>query len=824
LFRVILNEYSNLSCRGIDLPPVASESDAALLWSELQRNDAEREIAFRGEARYAQRLTRGRPSVQQSLDPAVPLRLESRERGHLDTLRFAPFALPPCGPGEVLIDVKAAGMNFRDVLKALALYPGEAPDARIFGDEVAVSSRPSVPGVKHVAPGDRVFGLAVFGLATQTLARGGDVRRIPGKLSFEEAATLPVVFMTSWHALKSVARLRAGERILVHAGAGGVGMAAIQIAHHLGAEVIASAGSATKRALLKTLGVKHVIDSRRGDFAEAVMELTGRRGVDVVLNALAAEAIPMGLSCLAEFGRFIEIGKRDIYQNSRIPLWSLRRNASFHVVAMDAVFSGDEALTREMLGELAELVEKGALTPLPFRSFPASRIDAAFRLMASGKHIGKVVVSFPEAFVPRRGEPLAPPFAIKPDGCYLITGAFGGFGKVLAEWLVKCGARHLVLSSRSGAATPAAEAFVQSLRDRGVNAKVVRADAGSAEDVSRLLAEIRAGDQPLRGVFHLAMVIDDAPLAALNRERLRTVMAPKAYGAWLLHKGTQDLPLDCFVMFSSISSIFGNPAQGNYGAANAFLDSLAHHRRALGLPALTMNWGVLGGEGYVARNERVAEFLARQGTTELSPGEVMSLLESSLVAGNTQVAAIRVDWAKWRQFFRSMQENPLLERILASVEGQEGGGVTSDWRLKIESAAPKDREPIIAAAVRDVVGSVLRVKPDSLRDDQPLTDLGLDSLMGCRNRELARSGHRRGFATDQSDARSHHRPNRVAHRRPHGWQDRNSSTCGRRGSGGSRGDRGCRSGGVVRRGHRPSARRRRHCGRSSRSEMSRVLA
>jgi NADPH:quinone reductase-like Zn-dependent oxidoreductase/acyl carrier protein len=621
-------------------------------------------------------------------------------------------------------------MNFRDVLKALALYPGEAPDARIFGDEVAGIVKAVGTGVKHVAPGDRVFGLAVFGLATQTLARGGDVRRIPGQLSFEEAATLPVVFMTSWYALKNVAQLRAGECILVHAGAGGVGMAAIQIAHHLGAEVIATAGSATKRALLQTLGVKHVIDSRRGDFAEAVMELTGRRGVDVVLNALAAEAIPMGLSCLAEFGRFIEIGKRDIYQNSRLPLWSLRRNASFHVVAMDAVFTGDQVLTREMLRKLAQLIEKGALSPLPFRSFPASRIDAAFRLMASGRHIGKVVVSFSEAFVPQINEHLTQNIAINTDSTYHINRALGGFGKVLAEWLMKCGARHLVLSSRSGAATPAAEAFVQSLRDRGVDAKVVRADAGSAEDVSRLLAEIRAGDQPLRGVFHLAMVIDDAPLAALNRERLRTVMAPKAYGAWLLHKGTQDLPLDCFVMFSSISSIFGNPAQGNYGAANAFLDSLAYHRRALGLPALTMNWGVLGGEGYVARNERVAEFLARQGTTELSPGEVTSLLESSLVAGNTQVAAIRVDWPKWRQFFRNLHENPLFERILASVEGPEGGGVTSDWRLKIESVAPKDREPIIAAAVRDVIGSVFRIKPDSLRDDQPLTDLGLDSLMG----------------------------------------------------------------------------------------------
>ena len=730
LFRVILNEYSNLSCRGIDLPPVASEADAALLWGELQRNDAEREIAFRGEARYAQRLSRGRPSVEQTLDPSVPLRLESRERGHLDTLRFAPFALPVCAPGEVLVDVKAAGMNFRDVLKALALYPGEAPDARIFGDEIGGVVRAVGSDVKHVAPGDRVFGLAVFGLATQTLARGGDVRRIPGKLSFEEAATLPVVFMTSWHALNNVARLRKGETILVHAGAGGVGMAAIQIAHHLGASVIATAGNATKRALLHTLGVKHVIDSRRGDFAEAVMELTNRRGVDVVLNALASEAIPMGMSCLAEFGRFIEIGKRDIYQNSRIPLWALRRNASFHVIAMDAVFSGDEALTRQMLGELAELVEQGAFSALPFRSFAACRVEAAFRLMASGRHIGKVIVSFPEPFVPRRGEALPPPFAIRPDGCYLITGAFGGFGTVLAEWLVKCGARHLVLTSRNGAATPKAEAFVQSLRDRKVGVRVVKADAGSDKDIARLLAEVRAGDRPLRGVFHLAMVIDDAPLAALNRERMRTVMQPKAYGAWLLHKGTRDMKLDCFVMFSSISSIFGNPAQGNYGAANSFLDSLAHHRRALGLPALTMNWGVLGGEGYVARNERVAEFLARQGTTELSPGEVMAILESSLVAGNTQVAAIRVDWAKWRQFFRAMQENPLLERILSSVESQEGGGVTSDWRHKIESAAPEEREPIIAAAVREVVGSVLRVKPDSLRDDQPLTDLGLDSLMG----------------------------------------------------------------------------------------------
>jgi acyl transferase domain-containing protein/NADPH:quinone reductase-like Zn-dependent oxidoreductase/acyl carrier protein/SAM-dependent methyltransferase len=727
IFRVILGEHPNFSCRGIDLPAETSSNDIDVLWSELLHADTEREVALRGEARYVQRITRGFENHEQRLDASVPLRLESRERGLLDSLRFTSFELPTCAPGEVLIHVKAAGMNFRDVLKALALYPAETADARIFGDEVAGEVIAVGEGVTHLAVGDKAFGLAVFGLATHTLARAADVRKMPDNLSYEETATLPVVFMTAWYALKNVARMKTGESILVHAGAGGVGMAAIQIAHHLGAEVIASAGSPTKRALLKTLGVKHVIDSRRGDFAESVMELTNGRGVDVVLNALAAEAIPMGLSCLAESGRFLEIGKRDIYMNSRIPLWGLRRNSSFHVIAMDAIFAGDEEETRNLMAEIAGLVENGALTPLPFRSFPASRIDAAFRLMAGGKHTGKVVVGFAEPFMLRKGEPPLPAFSIKPDGAYLITGGLGGFGRVLAEWLVECGARQLVLSSRSGASTPEAVAFVEKLQAQGISITVAKADIGSPDDVKRLVSEIPA----LKGIFHLAMVIDDAPLSALTAERLRVVMAPKAHGAWLLHENTKDLDLDCFVMFSSVSSIFGNPAQGNYAAANAFLDSLAHHRRALGLPALAINWGVLGGEGYVARNERVAEFLARQGTGALAPGEVTSLMESFLTGHSTQMAAIRVDWAKWRQSFRGMQDNPLVERIFAAgVETQEAGAGGNDWRARIQAASAEDRNAVIGEAVRDVVGSVLRVKPDSLREDQPLTDLGLDSLMG----------------------------------------------------------------------------------------------
>jgi NAD(P)-dependent dehydrogenase (short-subunit alcohol dehydrogenase family)/acyl carrier protein len=390
--------------------------------------------------------------------------------------------------------------------------------------------------------------------------------------------------------------------------------------------------------------------------------------------------------------------------------------------------------------EISNLVEAGALRPLPYRSFPASRIDAAFRLMAGGRHTGKVIVAFADAFLLHQGEPPLPPFDIKPDGAYLITGGLGGFGRVLAEWLVDCGARHLVLTSRSGASTPEAADFVASLQKRGIDTRVVRADIGAPEDVQRLIQGLKSETTPLKGVFHLAMVIDDAPLSALTSERLRTVMAPKAHGAWLLHENTKDLELDCFVMFSSVSSIFGNPAQGNYAAANAFLDSLAHHRRSLGLPALAINWGVLGGEGYVARNERVAEFLARQGTAALTPREVTTLMESFLTAHATQVAAIRVDWAKWRQSFRGMQDNPLVERIFASgVELQETSGGNSDWRQRIQAATDEERDTVIGQAVREVVGSVLRVKPESLRDDQPLTDLGLDSLMGVEIENLIES-------------------------------------------------------------------------------------
>ncbi|MGA1123151.1 MAG: SDR family NAD(P)-dependent oxidoreductase [Chthoniobacterales bacterium] len=731
IFRVLVGENPHLTVRCTDLPGTASGRDAAVLLRELSRDEPEREIALRDEARYGQRLTRGLPDEPRELGPEVPLRVESRERGVLDSLRLTAFDMPVCDPGQVLIRVKAAGLNFRDVLKAIGLYPAETADARMFGDEVAGEVVAVGDGVTHVKAGDEVFGLAVFGLATHTLARAEDVLPLPPGLTPEQAATIPVVFMTAWHSLVNVARLRKGEKVLVHAGAGGVGMAAIQIAHHLGAEVIASAGSPGKRSLLSTLGVAHVVDSRRGDFAEEVKRLTGGRGVDVVLNALAAEAIPMGLSCLAEFGRFIEIGKRDIYQNSKLPMWHLRKNASFHVVAMDAVFAGDAALTRELMAEITALVAAGKLRPLLHRSFPANRLDAAFRLMAGGKHTGKVILNFAGPSVNREGSPRTTPFRVDPEALYLVTGGFGGFGRSLARWLVEKGARHLVLTSRQGPAAAGAAEFMAGMNAAGVEVIAVAADVGTTEGVASLFARLPSAGRPLKGVFHLAMVIDDAPLADLTADRMASVLGPKARGAWLLHEATRAMALDAFVMFSSASSVFGNPGQGNYSAANAFLDSLAHHRRALGLPALAVNWGALGGEGYVARNERVAEYLARIGTGLLEPREIFEVLENLLGTSAAQVAGMRIDWAKWRQASKGAQDSRLFERVLSgTAEADETGGKVGDWRKRIDAAEGAEREGVIVQALQEVVGSVLRVKPESLRPEQPLTDLGLDSLMG----------------------------------------------------------------------------------------------
>ena len=736
LGRVLVNELPGLACRLVDLAPEPAPDEVAALVDELTAPDVEEEVAHRDGARYALRL------VPASLDALAPragverpsaCRLETTAAGALDRLVLRPRARRAPGSGEVEIAVEAAALNFRDVLKALGIYPTEDDDDLLLGDECAGRIAAVGPDVEGWRVGDEALAIAPGSFGSHVLAPVSQVVPLPDGLSFDAAATIPVAFLTAWYSLHHVGRIRPGEQVLIQAATGGVGLAALQIAQRAGAVVLATAGSVEKRELLRALGVRHVMDSRSLAFADEVRALTGGRGVDLVLNSLAGEAIAKGIGCLAPRGRFLEIGKRDIYQNTRLPLRPLRHNISLSVIDLAQVLREDPALVAALLAELRRRFADGTLHPLPYRVFPLSQAAAAFRHMSQARHVGKVVLSPAHDRVTPVAEPGAGAFQARADATYLIAGGLGGFGLALAEWLIEAGARHLVLTGRTGAATEAARQAVAALQARGAEVVVAAADVASTEEVARVFRDIARTMPPLRGIVHAAMVIEDRTVLQQDGECFHRVMAPKCEGAWNLHAQAIGLPLDFFVLCSSVSGLLGSPGQASYAAANTFLDALAHHRRQRGLPALAVNWGVLGGVGYVARNARLAEFLEGQGHTALRREEATAVLGRLLTADATQVGVARIDWAGLADSLPGAGTSPRYAGVRSTMgEAAPGDAVAS--RAAILRLPPGARLPALTAGLTDQIARVLRTSAASLDPQNPLSSLGLDSLM---SQELA---------------------------------------------------------------------------------------
>src|SRR6185312_4519567 len=353
------------------------------------------------------------------------------------------------------------------------------------------------PDVTGIAPGDRVAGFAPDALASHVVTRAEAMARIPDAMDFAEAASLPVIYLTAVYALGHLAKLARGETVLIHGGAGGVGIAAIHYARHRGARVMATAGSDTKRAFLRAMGIEHVFDSRSLAFADAVKAATGGAGVDVVLNSLGGEAMERSLGLLKPFGRFLELGKRDFYLDTPIGLRPLRRNISYFAVDADQLAANRPALARDVLTEIMAQVGAGALLPPPRRDF-----------------------------------------IVRPDRAYLVTGGLSGFGLATAQWLAARGARHLALLGRRGAATPGASEALVRFAAAGIEARAYACDVADGEALRAALATIRATQQPLGGVVHAAMALDDALLDDLDETRLRTVLTPKLGGAEQLDRLT----------------------------------------------------------------------------------------------------------------------------------------------------------------------------------------------------------------------------------------------------------------------------------------------
>ena len=731
LGRTVMTEIPKLPCRLVDLNSGTAEKNARQLLREISVADGETEIAWRGQSRFANRLARTSLELHPPRAPLSPnpgYRLEIPASGVMDELVLLETPRRKPGPDEVEIEICAAGLNFRDVMKALGIYPMDGDRDLLLGDECAGRVTAIGKGVKEFKIGDAVVAAGAGCFASHLTVAVPFIVRKPARLGFEEAATIPVTFMTAWYALHHLGRIRRGEKILIHAATGGVGLAAIQIARLAGAEIFATAGSDEKRNYLRKLGIRHVMDSRSTAFAGEIRKITNGAGVDLVLNSLAGDAIAKGLSTLAPGGRFLEIGKRDIYANTAVGLRPFRDNLSLFVIDMGRLMAEQPDTVRQLLGTIMKLVRAGKIQPLPRQPLPVSRAAEAFRLMAQARHIGKIVLTMQGASVTPRRLPPKAKIKFPAKASYLITGGLGGFGLAVAKSLATSGAKNLVLVGRSGAATTEARRAVAELKRLGAKVLVVKADVADEYDVARIFKLATQKLPPLRGIFHAAMVLDDGILPQLTAERFSRVMSPKAAGAWNLHAASAKLSLDHFVMFSSVSALVGTAGQANYAAANCFLDALAHHRRARGLPALTVNWGALAEVGFLARNAKVAEHLAAHGVHGIAPAQATEMLGRLLQSDAAQIGFMRVDWQKFFGARAMASPPPKFSEVFtaASAVKSENAG---EARNLVLSAPAAERQSLAAACVGESAAKVLRTSAAKLEANRPLKEMGLDSLM-----------------------------------------------------------------------------------------------
>ena len=726
LARVIALEHPEVSCTCIDLDPSPAAEVVPSLLGEFERMRPGGEIAFRHGVRHVPRLEihRDRTSPDET-----PRRLEKGSAGVLDDLKWVPIRRRAPAEGEVELRVLAAGLNFRDVLNALGMYPGDPVPLgnECVGEVVGVGGN-----VPHLRVGDLAVGVAFGSIATHVTTSATLFVRAPNALAVADAATIPIAFLTAYLALTEIARLRRGDRVLIHAAAGGVGLAAVQLAVRAGAEVIATAGSPAKREFLRRLGVRHVFDSRTTGFAEGVEAALGGRSIDVVLNSLTGDFIPKSLQLLAPGGRFLEIGKRGIWSAEDVE--SLRPDVEYHVVYLGEVCVEEPRRVERMLNELASCFGEGTLKPLPVAVYEAGRAVDAFRFMAQARHIGKIVVTFPEAFDAR----VSPePVTIRADATYLVTGGWGGLGRVIVEGLVDRGARSVVLTGRT-APSPATAEALEELARKGAKVHVIPADVSDLEAMRAVFGRIRKEMPALRGVVHAAGIIDDGPLLQQDWTRFSRVMAPKVAGTWNLHHLCSEHSPEFLVLFSSIAGLIGWPGQGSYAAGNAFLDAFAKYRRALGLPALSIDWGTWGESGMAASLPLPhRERLRRWGMAPMSPSAGWRAFEKALGITASQVAVMDVDWRAFKEACASERLKGLVGEVCKADAGMSTAALDAERPFLRELAeTPRaKRRAFIQSRVKALALVTLGLAPTfSLDLRQGLRDVGLDSLMAVELR------------------------------------------------------------------------------------------
>ncbi|UQA61054.1 type I polyketide synthase [Polyangium aurulentum] len=747
LGRTIALEHPELECARVDLDPARSPDEASLLLRELSTRDREDQIAYRTDGRYVARLVKtsfdapdpSGPSVLSGPANGRPFQLEVPEPGALDRLALRETVRRPPGPGEVEIQVEAAGLNFIDVMKAMGTYPGMPTGPVPLGLECSGRVVAVGEGVDRVTVGQEVVAFAVGAFASHVVTPAVFVAPKPRDLSFAEAASIPVVFMTVHYAISRLARANPGERILIHTAAGGTGLAAVQLARFIGAEVFATAGSEEKREYLRSLGIEHVMDSRSLNFAREVADVTDGQGVDVVLNTLTGEARMRSFESLAPYGRFVELSKRDIYENGQLAMTPFRKSLSYAAVDLPGMSIERPDLLGTLLREVMRLLDEGVFQPLPMRVFHASEIQEAFRLMSQSKHIGKVVVSMSDpnvSILPAEERPAG----IKPNGTYLITGGLGGLGLALSQWMVERGARNIALISR-GAPSEAARKAIGAMEKAGARITVLEADIAREESTKAALEEMAERLPPLRGVVHAAGVLDDRTLLELDEERFWRVMMPKVHGAWNLQALLGNRALDFFVMYSSSASMLGAPGQGNYAAANAFLDAVAHARRRLSLPAMSIHWGPFAEVGLAAAQNNRGKRLSHRGIESLTPAQGLVAFSKLLERPRTEIGILRLAVHQWVEFYPQVAGSPFWSELQREPGATDRPAPSSrmSFRQILEKRPPAERLVLLERHLLEQVGQVLRLDVARIDRLSSFTSLGMDSLLSLELRNKLES-------------------------------------------------------------------------------------
>ncbi|GGF80252.1 type I polyketide synthase [Azorhizobium oxalatiphilum] len=729
--RVALNEVADAGLHLVDIAPGLPEAEAvARLAALLVGPGVERETVLDARGAQVTRVLKGVPAMPGAADPEAALTLEFPRRGALDHFAWAKKVRTAPGKGDVEIEVLAAGLNFRDVMLAMGLLDDDVLDdgmaGAVFGFECAGRVTRVGEKVTDLAVGDVVVGFAKNAFSTHVTAPRRVFMPLPAGTTPDSAASIPVAFLTAWYGLVELAKLKRGESVLIHGAAGGVGLAAIQIAKARGAKVIATVSTADKRALVSLMGADAIYDSRSLAFADTIRHSHG--GVDVVLNSLSGEAMRASFKCLKPFGRFVELGKRDYVANTELGLRPFRRNLTYFGVDLDQLLAHDPRLVAKGLKDLAAGFDKGVYTALPCRTFGADGIGEAFRLMQSAAHVGKIVVRPPAAGDIRLPRVAADGFV--PEGVQLVVGGAGGFGLETALWLAAKGARTIVVASRRGAVDAADQPRIDALKAAGITFAVEQVDVSAEASVTALVARVADTHGPIGGVYHTAMVLHDGLIRTLETDALARVLAPKVDGARHLDRATRDQPVKHFVLFSSVSALIGNPGQGAYVAANAYLEGIARRRATEGLPALAIGWGAISDAGVLARDTSTAEQLERvTGMTGMTAADALSRLERLLA---TDLAEPVVYCARWQRT-GLMRDLPILATpAFAAVFAEDGGAKDAaelDLAALLEGKSDTEALAILGELVAGRIARILRLSAQEIDLDRPFAEMGMDSLM-----------------------------------------------------------------------------------------------